>query len=302
MKEPDLKSLHPLHFSDQHYPRSLRSPSMHGSFYLNLPHISRSPELSRAYQVGDPVRLIDWKAYARNDQLIVREERDEAMANVVVVLDGRKTMMWPDASIEKETKEKHATKFSIATRIALHLVHLHVRQGDRVRFVVIDENTGKHDVLAVDLRSPSHVLSLYEELESRDFDLQCLQSFLSPHELLYSRTHLLFWISDCCSGDIPTEIYDHAQNVILFHTLHALECDPSWFRDKVCYFDPESAQKEYLGETLKRKQQYSNALQSWCQGLKKTLEKHLGTYVLFTDQTSIRSYVASLDTITLRKG
>lgn len=273
------------------------SPGLHGSFFLNLPHVSRSPELSRAYQVGDPVRLIDWKAFARTDQLIVREERDEAMASVVVVLDGRDTMLWPDKDFSKETEEEYVTKFSFAARIALHLVHRHVRLGDRVRFVLLRDNFSEDEVLGVELRSPSHVLSLFEELELKQFDRACLESFLSPQRIFYARTNLLFWISDCCEGSIPEEYLTQSQNSMLFHTLSFLECDSSWFRDRTCYFDNALAQKEFLGENLKRKNQYLDKLKKWCGSLQKMVERHHGTYVLFTDKSSIRSYVASLDSV-----
>lgn len=295
MSDAKLATLHPLHFADHHFTRVSTSHSLHGSFYLNLPHISRSPELSRAYQVGDPVRLIDWKAYARNDQLIVREERDEAMANVVIVLDGRKTMQWPDKDIDKETREHHVTKFSFAARIALHLVHRHVRMGDRVRLALIEDGFSEDEVLATELRTPSHVLSFFEELEANAFTIDCFRSFLSKQNLFYSRTHLLFWVSDCCTNSIPYELGMRSQSTVLFHTLSSLECDDTWFKNKSCYFDEFTMKKEYLGESLKRKNYYLNKLKQWCDSIEKAVGQFQGHYLLFTEKSSIRSYIASLD-------
>lgn len=295
MTEQTLATLHPLHFADQHANRVSTSHGLHGSFYLNLPHVSRSPELSRAYQVGDPVRLIDWKAYARNDQLIVREERDEAMASVVVVVDGRDTMNWPTADIDKEAREHHVTKFSFAVRIALHLVHRHVRLGDRVRLVLLSDSFSEHAVSAMELRSPSHVLSLFEELEKNNFDVACLQSFLSPHNLFYSRTHLLFWISDCCTSEMPKEFLWRSQSTVLFHTLSFLECDTSWLRNRTCYFDESAGPKEFLGERLKRKNHYEEKIREWCLKIRNGMENNQGSYFLFTDRSTIRSYIATLD-------
>ncbi len=294
-KEPTLASLHPLHFADLHMHRVSKSPSLHGSFFLNLPHVSRSPELSRAYQVGDPVRLIDWKAYARNDQLIVREERDEAMASVVIVVDGRNTMLWPDESVDKKIRDTTVRKFEVALRLGLHLAHRYGRLGDRVRLVLLDDKFTEDHVLAIDFRSPSQVLSLFEELEKKEFSLDSFESFLSVHNLYYPRTHIAFWISDCCVSAAPEILIKHPQNFVLLHTLSALECELSWMEDRECYFDESLVKKEFLGAVLKDKNRYIEKLKKWSVALQKSVESHYGHYVLFTDRTQIRSYIAALD-------
>lgn len=47
---------------------------------------------SRRYQVGDDVRRIDWRAFARSDQLMVRVWREEVLARVEVLLDASRSM------------------------------------------------------------------------------------------------------------------------------------------------------------------------------------------------------------------
>ncbi len=47
---------------------------------------------SRGYQVGDDVRRIDWRAFARSDQLVVRVWREEVLARVEVLLDTSRSM------------------------------------------------------------------------------------------------------------------------------------------------------------------------------------------------------------------
>lgn len=298
MTEAKLTSLHPLHYVDRRSRRSLQSPSLHGSFYLNLPHVSRSPELSRGYQVGDPIRLIDWKAFARNDQLIVREERDEAMANIVIALDARDTMFWPDQEFAKEMKQTPASKFSIASRIAFHLVHRHVRFGDRVRLVLIEDHTSPHDANGLELRSASHVLSFFEDLQAADFDRSKFLSFLSPlQEPFFTKTHLLFLISDGCQGDISPAFFSQAQRTCFYHILSHWECDPSWFQDRTCYFDKGLAVtlKEFLGSSLKRKNAYLSQLNRWKERVEKEVESLHGFYAFLTDESSIHSYMATLE-------
>ena len=295
MSEGTLESLHPLHFVEQEAYRMARLHNLHGSFYLNLPHISRSPELSRAYQIGDPVRLIDWKAYARNDQLIVREERDEAMAKVVIVLDGRDSMHWPDISVEKEIGQNLMKKFSLAVRMALHLVYRHVRAGDKVRLVLLEENFQEDDVLSIDLRTPAHVLSLFQELEEKNFSKDVLKSFLSPNILFFPRTNVCFWISDGCSGTLPSTYFEKLQHSVFFHVLSSLECELSWIHERICYYDEYILKKEFLGNLLKKN--FQSRLTEWMKKVQKDIELSGAIYLRFTEKTSLKSYVISLDSL-----
>lgn len=46
----------------------------------------------RAYALGDDVRHLDWRSYARTDQLLVRQYREEILPRVEVVLDVSRSM------------------------------------------------------------------------------------------------------------------------------------------------------------------------------------------------------------------
>ena len=90
-----LAALHPSQPMDVHFRRFKNAQRIHGSHLMNLRAPSRTPESTRLYAPGDPINLIDWKAFARTDQLILREVRDEASARVAVCVDLTETMRWP---------------------------------------------------------------------------------------------------------------------------------------------------------------------------------------------------------------
>ena len=46
----------------------------------------------RAYVPGDDVRHLDWAAYARSDQLMVRLYREEILPRIDLVVDGSRSM------------------------------------------------------------------------------------------------------------------------------------------------------------------------------------------------------------------
>ncbi len=46
----------------------------------------------RVYQAGDDVRHLDWRAYARTDQLLVRQYREEILPRVELLVDASRSM------------------------------------------------------------------------------------------------------------------------------------------------------------------------------------------------------------------
>ncbi len=304
MTEPRLSSLHPQHFPDSNLSLIQTQHGLHGSYKLNLPRVSRTLELSRPYQAGDPVRLIDWKAYARNDQFIVRQEKNEAMAKAVVVLDASPTMEWPDQDTIAEFKGDLVTKFAVSTRIALHLVHRHLRMGDQIQLVFLQSDpnlaiSGREQsaplTTCLDFTSPSDILSFYYFLEIQGFTQDNFVDFLRPKKISYTRINTLYWISDLCTYQIPDEMFIQANRVCLFHVLSHLECDSSWMKDKTCYYEPDGLVKEFLGRELRKNDVYNERVQQWIAKNKKSVEDKRGMYALLTDQSSLRSYASVLD-------
>ena len=131
-----LAALMPSHQLEVHFRRMKSSQRLVGSWMMALRRPSRTPESSRLYVKGDPVNLIDWKAYARTDQLIIREQRDEASARIVIGIESTASMAWPtpdvSAALLKRGSRVPPTKIEVAVRMALNLAWIHLRQGDLV--------------------------------------------------------------------------------------------------------------------------------------------------------------------------
>lgn len=54
----------------------------------------------RAYQAGDDVRHVDWRALARTDQILVRQYREEVLPRVEIVVDSSRSMAVEDAKAQ----------------------------------------------------------------------------------------------------------------------------------------------------------------------------------------------------------
>jgi uncharacterized protein (DUF58 family) len=51
----------------------------------------------RAYQAGDDVRHLDWRAFARTDQLLVRQYREEILPRLELIVDASRSMRVEEA-------------------------------------------------------------------------------------------------------------------------------------------------------------------------------------------------------------
>jgi uncharacterized protein (DUF58 family) len=83
----------------------------------------------RPYVAGDDVRHIDWKAYARHGQLVLRQFEEDRDAFVHVLLD-------VTGSMTRGTPPK----IEIARRIAASVAYVGLRQFDRVRVTPFADN------------------------------------------------------------------------------------------------------------------------------------------------------------------
>lgn len=84
----------------------------------------------RPYTVGDEIRRIDWKAFARLDRYFIREHEDETSLRATIVLDSSASMAYAG--------QGGRSKLDHAVRLAAGLAYLLIGQGDSVGLVVAD--------------------------------------------------------------------------------------------------------------------------------------------------------------------
>lgn len=109
----------------------------------------------RAYEPGDDLRRVDWRAYARSDRFFVRESEVERDIVIRFVLDATASMAVAEAGTE-------GSKLDAARSVVATLAMLADRQGDRVHLHVVGEGAGSGTP-----RGGARGLSgLYSQLES----------------------------------------------------------------------------------------------------------------------------------------
>ncbi|MCB9229061.1 MAG: DUF58 domain-containing protein [Deltaproteobacteria bacterium] len=298
-----LALLHPMLTKEISVNLLKRSSLLHGSHRMSLKRAAKHPEYSRPYVSGDPLSLIDWKAYGRTDQLIIREQRDEASAKICIVTELTETMIWPDVN---QDISLHALpqKSEIALRIACHLAHFHLRMGDRVRLCFLLSEAETHSGYVWVPVGPSDILNLFHRLRKDKFAATAVSRQFRKAPCAWQDSEQIYWLGDTLSQSGYQAIIPFQNRGILFHILSSRELDLSWLEDDECYFDQDQrsrARKEFSGSHLKKSPSVHEQIIDWTEKLRSSIVSSGCWYFLLHDKTPLNHYFKSLDDIFSRK-
>ena len=83
----------------------------------------------RAYSPGDDIRAIDWKVYARTDDLYVKNFEEEKNLTVHVILDSSNSMNFGDK----------VKKFEYASMLGIGFAYLALRENEKFQFATFSD-------------------------------------------------------------------------------------------------------------------------------------------------------------------
>lgn len=287
-----LKSLQPAHPFELSARLKRQSHRLDGSRLMLTKTPGKMPESAREYVPGDPIRLIDWKVFARTDQLIIREHHREAESRVIIAVDVASTMRWPDWSVPVEIQNGVPQKIEVALRVALHLAHLHLKVQDTV-YVVLTQDAAFQQSKAFRPKSILQILQLYENLVAGRFDLNLAMEMASTLDVIPS-ANTLYWISDALENSDFQPALSKGRNVAFFHILSSLETNTSWMSFDAAFFDECGKRTEYSGRALHQREFYLRSVQDWLSQTKQTAETCGCAYALISDETTIAKFHAHL--------
>lgn len=84
----------------------------------------------RPYVKGDDLRHLDWKAFARNERLYIKQYEEESNLRIYLLVDGSKSMAFGYGD---------TTKYQFASRLAAGLAYITVQQQDSVGLTLFDQ-------------------------------------------------------------------------------------------------------------------------------------------------------------------
>ncbi len=147
----------------------------------------------RPYTVGDEIRRIDWKAFARLDRFFIREHEDETSLRATIVLDSSGSMGYAGRG--------GRSKLDHAVRLAAGLAYLLIGQGDSVGLAVADTAIRS----LVPARSgPGHLHHIADALaKARPGGETALSATIDRVEVRLKRRGLVVLISDLMDDAEP---------------------------------------------------------------------------------------------------
>ncbi len=185
------------------------------------PYIGLSVEFDnhRQYQPGDDVRHVNWKLWARQDRLYVKQYNADTNLNLYLLLDGSGSM---------SCQHGPSTKWRYATRAAAALAHLALRGRDAAGVSILDETLRHHIPARIKPEQFQMIVGLLSSVQPKGNTR--LAPALEEAARLCLRRGLVVLFSDLFERE--TELFSgldhlryHGHEVLVVHVLDPWEKD-----------------------------------------------------------------------------
>ena len=209
----------------------------------------------RAYMPGDPLRDLDWKAYAKSDRLYVKQYEEETNLKAYIMCDVSGSMDFCAGA--------PMSKYRYATCLSAALAYLMLRQRDAVGLMLFRDAVESY----VPPRSvQSHLQTLLKEIDriQPERDTHMAPAFHDLAERI-GRRGLIIVLSDLL--DDPQEVlrglrhFRHrGHEVVVFHLLDPRELDLEFDRE-TRFFDLEQTDQIITTQPLQVRREYGKMME-----------------------------------------
>ena len=209
----------------------------------------------RAYMPGDPLRDLDWKAYAKSDRLYVKQYEEETNLKAYILCDMSGSMDFCAGA--------PMSKYRYATCLSAALAYLMLRQRDAVGLMLFRDAVESY----VPPRSvQSHLQTLLKEIDriQPERDTHMAPAFHDLAERI-GRRGLIIVLSDLL--DDPQEVlrglrhFRHrGHEVVVFHLLDPRELDLEFDRE-TRFFDLEQTDQIITTQPLQVRREYGKMME-----------------------------------------
>lgn len=275
-----------------------------GSGIIPLKRAKRQPEFSRHYQPGDPIKALDWRAFAKHEDLLVREQREYSQIKHLVVLDIAETMNWGPSLIGAQD---WITKSNISLRIIVHLFLKLIREGNQV-YLSLCDSSKQNDLSRLNSFSLSQIdcQNLFRDAALDPKPASQLKEIQKRKKPFLSCEHnwtKVTFISDMINQHTdPTpqlsSLKSLTSSVHVFHLLCAKETDWSWTNTDHYYSEHQlKGLSKYRGKALKHNKQLQEIIQTWKEDIAKKCKHYSIEYFYLSDETPIEEYLSMIGAI-----
>ncbi len=185
------------------------------------PYFGQSVEFlqHREYAVGDDLRHVDWKVWARQDRLVVKQFEEDTNLRCTLLVDVSNSMAYGSGPLNK---------YEYACTIAASLAYLVLKQQDAVGSVTFDESVRA----ATPVRSKrNHLNSIIDSLNvNKPKDKTDMMAIFRQVANTYPRRGMMILISDLLT-DVDQMVKglrmlrQRGHDVLVFHVMDDDELD-----------------------------------------------------------------------------
>ncbi|MDA7949901.1 MAG: DUF58 domain-containing protein [Pirellulaceae bacterium] len=188
------------------------------------PYFGQSVEFAqhREYVPGDDLRHVDWKVWAKQDRLYIKQYEEDTNFRCLMVVDVSESMQYGSGALNK---------YEYACTVASSLAYLILRQQDAVGCVTFDEKV--RSKVPVSNRQ-NHIFPLIEALNvNLPADKTEMSAVLQEVAETYPRRGVVIIVSDCFA-DVESLVKgirllrQRGHDVMLFHILDDEELEFSF--------------------------------------------------------------------------
>ena len=184
------------------------------------PYFGQSIEFlqHRQYTPGDEIRHIDWKVYARQDRLHIKQYEEETNLRLTLLVDRSASMAYGDGE---------TNKFDFSAAVAASLAYLALRQKDACGLMTFDTEVRESVPAKSNQQQLSRILGLLDQVGADGrTDLVRVSKLVGQ---AIPRRGLIVIVSDLLGIDSLVEglrvLRSRGHDVVLFHVLHDDEID-----------------------------------------------------------------------------
>ena len=184
------------------------------------PYFGQSVEFlqHREYAIGDDLRHVDWKVWARQDRLVVKQFEEDTNLRCTMLVDVSSSMQYGEGPL---------TKYEYACTIASSLAYLVLQQQDAVGCVAFDETVR----VRVPIRSKrNHIYSVINSLAANDpRDKTDMHAVLKSVAETWPRRGMMIVVSDLLTDTDNLmrglRLLRRGHDVMVFHIMDDDELD-----------------------------------------------------------------------------
>ena len=185
------------------------------------PYFGQSVEFlqHREYAIGDDLRHVDWKVWARQDRLVVKQYEEDTNLRCTMLVDVSSSMQYGEGAL---------TKYEYACTIASSLAYLVLQQQDAVGCVAFDETVRVN----VPIRSKrNHIYSVINSLAANEpRDKTDMHAVLRSVAETWPRRGMMILVSDLLTDTDNLMrglrlLRQRGHDVLVFHVMDDDELD-----------------------------------------------------------------------------